>query len=100
MYHPRAWTQRKVHWPIRYREQQHAVERYHQWEILKEKALKNAPGGRLPEGFKEVNRPPPQPYTVDDTDIMRLSMELSAATLEDVSTEFNLTGLEVVPTAD
>ena len=88
-------------WP-RGREEQHAAERYLQWQKLREKAQRNVPGGKLPEGFKEVEHPPPPPSSVmDDNDIMDLSMVLSTASIiDDLPCDFDESGLEEVPTAD
>lgn len=68
---------------------------------MRAKAISNAPGGKLPEGYIEVPRaPPPPPPTVDDTDIMDLSMELNAASIDDVPGDLDERGLERVPMAD
>jgi serine/threonine-protein phosphatase 2A regulatory subunit B' len=78
------------------------VDRYHQWQILRERALQNTPGGKFPSVYKEVERPPP-PLSpiVDDTDIMDLSMELNAATIDDVIPgDLDESGMEKVPMAD
>lgn len=65
---------------------------------MREQALKNAPGNKFPEGYVEIpHAPPPPPPAVDD-DIMDLSMELNAASIEDVSGD--LDSIERVPTAD
>ncbi|KZP24808.1 protein phosphatase 2A regulatory B subunit [Athelia psychrophila] len=82
-------------------ERQHAVDRYDQWQRLKQKAINNAPGGKMPTGFHEVEHPPPPPpSTIDDSDILDLSMELSATNLEDVPGDLDESGLERVPNAD
>ena len=55
----------------------------------------------MPTGFREVEHPPPPPATlVDDADIMDLSMELSAVTIDDMSGDLDESGMERVPTAD
>jgi serine/threonine-protein phosphatase 2A regulatory subunit B' len=83
------------------RQQQHAVDRYDQWQKLRAKAVQNAPGGKLPEGFIEVEHPPPPPPSVvDDSDILDLSMELNAASIDDVHAELDESGMERVPMAD
>ena len=62
-------------------------------------AVKNA-GGKLPEGYKDIpHPPPPPPPAVEDQDIMELSMELNAATIDDVS-DLDESGMERIPTAD
>jgi hypothetical protein len=82
------------------REQQQAVMRYEAWQKLREKAINNA-GGKLPEGYTEIpHAPPPPPPVVDDADIMDLSMELSAASIEDVPGDLDERGIERVPMAD
>lgn len=82
-------------------ERQHAVERYDQWQKMREKALKNAPGGKLPEGFHEVEHaPPPPPPSVEDSDILDLSMELNAASIDEVQGDLDTSGVERVPNAD
>ncbi len=84
-----------------YRDQQHAVERYNAWQKMREKAIQNAPGGKLPEGFHDVpHAPPPPPPPVDDTDILDLSMELNAASIDDVGGDLDEHGIERVPMAD
>jgi serine/threonine-protein phosphatase 2A regulatory subunit B' len=82
-------------------EQQHAVERYEQWQKVREKAIQNA-GGKLPKGFKEIERsPPPPPSIGDDSDILELSMELSAVSIDgEVPAELDESGIERVPMAD
>lgn len=55
----------------------------------------------MPEGYVEVARvPPPPPLAVDDNDIMALSMELNAATIDDVTGDLDEHGIERVPMAD
>ncbi|KAF9005587.1 phosphatase 2A regulatory B subunit-domain-containing protein [Cyathus striatus] len=88
------YKQRKIE------EQEHAIQQYAAWEKLKEKARQNT-GGKLPEGYVEIERsPPPPPSAVDDTDIMDLSMELNAASIDDVSGDLDEQGMERVPMAD
>ncbi|KAF8921381.1 phosphatase 2A regulatory B subunit-domain-containing protein [Mucidula mucida] len=83
------------------KDQQHAVERYNAWQKMREKAIQNAPGGKLPEGFHDVpHAPPPPPPPVDDTDILDLSMELNAASIDDVGGDLDEHGIERVPMAD
>jgi len=68
---------------------------------MREKALKNAPGGKLPEGFHEVEHaPPPPPSAVEDSDILDLSMELNAASIDEVQGDLDTSGIERVPNAD
>jgi serine/threonine-protein phosphatase 2A regulatory subunit B' len=82
-------------------EQEHAVSQYTAWQKLREKALQNAPGGKMPEGYIEPYRaPPPPPIAVDDADMMDLSIELNAASIEDVPGDLDESGLERVPMAD
>ncbi|KAG6903223.1 Serine/threonine-protein phosphatase 2A 56 kDa regulatory subunit delta isoform [Termitomyces sp. Mi166 len=89
------YKQRKIE------EQQHAVDRYEAWQRLREMARKNAPGGKLPEGYTEIPRPPPSPPTnIDDTDILNLSIELNAASIDDVPGDLDEHGIERVPMAD
>ena len=84
-----------------YSEQEHAVSQYTAWQRLREKALQNAPGGKMPEGYIEPYRaPPPPPIAVDDADMMDLSIELNAASIEDVPGDLDESGLERVPMAD
>jgi serine/threonine-protein phosphatase 2A regulatory subunit B' len=81
-------------------EQQHAVQKYLVWQKLRERALENA-GGKMPEGYIEIpHAPPPPPPTVDDSDIMDLSMELNAASLDDIPGDLDERGIERVPMAD
>lgn len=55
----------------------------------------------MPTGFHEVEHPPPPPpSTIEDSDILDLSMELSATNLEDVPGDLDESGLERVPNAD
>ncbi|KAG5727635.1 Serine/threonine-protein phosphatase 2A 56 kDa regulatory subunit delta isoform [Termitomyces sp. T112] len=89
------YKQRKIE------EQQHAVGRYEAWQQLREMARKNAPGGRLPEGYTEIPRlPPSPPSNIDDTDILNLSIELNAASIDDVPGDLDEHGIERVPMAD
>jgi serine/threonine-protein phosphatase 2A regulatory subunit B' len=68
---------------------------------MKTKALQHAPGGKLPEGYVEIpHPPPPPPSAIDDVDIMDLSMELSAASIDDVPGDLDEHGIERVPMAD
>ncbi|CAL1704402.1 unnamed protein product [Somion occarium] len=81
-------------------EQHHAVERYEQWKKIREKAVEHS-GGKLPEGFAETEPPPPPP-PVDESDIIDLSMDLNAVSLdaEGPLGELDESGIERVPTAD
>jgi serine/threonine-protein phosphatase 2A regulatory subunit B' len=68
---------------------------------MRDIALQNAPGGQLPSGFHEVpHAPPPPPPSADDTDILDLSMELNAASIDDVPGDLDEHGIERVPMAD
>lgn len=62
-------------------------------------ARKNA-GDKLPESYSEIAREPPPPPVVDDTDIMDLSMELNAVSIDDVPGDLDESGIERVPMAD
>jgi serine/threonine-protein phosphatase 2A regulatory subunit B' len=63
--------------------------------------MHNTPGGKFPEGFKEIEHPPPPPPpAIDDSDIMDLSMELSAVSINDVQGDLDDNGIERVPAAD
>ncbi|KAJ7632546.1 phosphatase 2A regulatory B subunit-domain-containing protein [Roridomyces roridus] len=87
------YKQRKIE------EQEHAVHRYQAWQKMRDIALQNAPGGKLPAGYVEIpHAPPPPPPAVDDNDILDLSMELNATSIEDVSADME--GIERVPMAD
>jgi serine/threonine-protein phosphatase 2A regulatory subunit B' len=44
--------------------------------------------------------PPPPPSTVEDSDILDLSMELNAASIDDVQGELDTSAIERVPNAD
>ncbi|KAJ8597934.1 protein phosphatase 2A regulatory B subunit [Rhizopogon salebrosus TDB-379] len=88
------YKQRKIE------EQQHAVDRYEQWQIVREKAIQNA-GGKLPPGFKEVERFPPPPPSPGDDSILDLSMELNAVSLDgEIPGDIDESGIERVPMAD
>ncbi|THH20672.1 hypothetical protein EW146_g705 [Bondarzewia mesenterica] len=82
-------------------ERQHAIEKYEAWKKLREKAIQNA-NGHLPEGFDESEpMPPPPPPLVDDADIMDLSLELNAVTINgEVPHDLDDSGIERVPMAD
>jgi len=82
------------------REQQHAVRQYAAWQKIRETAIKNN-GGKLPDGYVEPPRAePPPPVAIDDAEIMDLSMELNAASIDDVAGDLDDHGIERVPTAD
>jgi serine/threonine-protein phosphatase 2A regulatory subunit B' len=58
-------------------------------------------GGKLPEGFVEIDHaPPPPPPVIDDSDIMDLSMELNAVSIDDITADLDEKGIERVPMAD
>jgi serine/threonine-protein phosphatase 2A regulatory subunit B' len=76
------------------------VRQYEHWQRVRELALKNA-GGKFPDVYKEIpHAPPPPPPAVDDGDILELSLELNAATIEEVPGDFDESGIERVPMAD
>ncbi|KAH8106980.1 phosphatase 2A regulatory B subunit-domain-containing protein [Cristinia sonorae] len=84
-------------------ERQHAVDRYEEWQKLRAKAIKNS-GGKLPPDFAETEPPPPPP-PVDEADIIDLSMDLNAVSLDGEIPLAELAdldehGIERVPTAD
>lgn len=83
-----------------YSERQHAVDRYEEWQRLREKALKNC-DGKLPSSFIDIPPTPPPP-PVDDADIMDLSIDLNAVSLdaEVPLSELDDSGIERVPMAD
>ncbi|KAI0818703.1 protein phosphatase PP2A0 B subunit gamma isoform [Irpex lacteus] len=81
-------------------EHQHAVERYEQWNKLRALAAEHA-HGKLPEGFeKDVPTPPPPP--VDENEILDLSIDLNAVSIdaEIPLNELEDNGIERVPMAD
>lgn len=68
---------------------------------MHERALENAPGHKLPNGYVEPYRAPPVlTAPMDDADIMDLSLELNATSIEDVPGDLDESGLERVPMAD
>ncbi|KAI0690040.1 protein phosphatase 2A regulatory B subunit [Cytidiella melzeri] len=81
-------------------ERQHAVDRYDQWLKLRAKAAEHAKG-KLPEGF-EKDEPTPPPPPVDENDIMDLSIDLNAVSIdaEIPLSELDESGIERVPMAD
>ncbi|KAG2020411.1 protein phosphatase PP2A0 B subunit gamma isoform [Coprinopsis cinerea AmutBmut pab1-1] len=84
----------------KFREQEHAVSQYAAWQMLREKAIRNN-GGSLPEGYVEPPRePPPPPTAIDDSEILDLSMELNAASIDDMQGDLDESGIERVPMAD
>ncbi|KAG6375231.1 protein phosphatase PP2A0 B subunit gamma isoform [Boletus reticuloceps] len=90
----RQYKQRKID------EQQHAVDRYEQWQKVREKAMQNA-GGKLPKGFREFERLPPPLSIGDDSDISELSLELNAVSIDDeMLAELDESDIEIVPMAD
>jgi serine/threonine-protein phosphatase 2A regulatory subunit B' len=67
---------------------------------MREIAIQNY-GGKLPEGYVEPTREePPPPQAIDDADILDLSMELNAASIDDVPGDLDDSGIERVPMAD
>ncbi|OBZ75093.1 Serine/threonine-protein phosphatase 2A regulatory subunit delta isoform [Grifola frondosa] len=81
-------------------ERQHAVERYEEWQKLREKASQNC-GGAFPAGYVDP-QPTPPPPPVDDLDIMDLSIDLNAVSIdaEVPLSELDESGIERVPMAD
>ncbi|KAK6992559.1 Serine/threonine-protein phosphatase 2A 56 kDa regulatory subunit [Favolaschia claudopus] len=88
------YKQRKIE------DQEHAVHRYNAWQKMREVALQNAPNHQLPAGFHEVLHPPPPSPLADDADILDLSMDLNATSIEDVAGDSDDHGIERVPMAD
>ncbi|KAA1474941.1 protein phosphatase 2A regulatory B subunit [Dentipellis sp. KUC8613] len=82
-------------------ERQHAVERYEGWLKLRETAKKNA-NGHLPPDFEtNVPQPPPPPPAIEDPDIVDLSLELNAVSIDgEVGEGLDDSGIERVPMAD
>ncbi|KAF8636602.1 hypothetical protein AX17_003412 [Amanita inopinata Kibby_2008] len=90
----RQYKQRRVE------EQEIAVSRYNTWQKVREKAIHNA-GGALPNGLVDVPRAlPPPPLSADEPDIMNLSLELNAVSIDDVAGDLDEHGIERVPMAD
>ncbi|KAI0724090.1 protein phosphatase 2A regulatory B subunit [Fomitopsis betulina] len=81
-------------------EQRHAIERYQEWQKLREKALENC-GGKPPPSYIDVPPTPPPP-PVDDQEIMDLSIDLSAVSIdaEVPLGDLDESGIERVPMAD
>lgn len=81
-------------------ERQHAVDRFEEWQKLREKALQNC-NGKLPSGYVDIPPPPPPP-PVDESDIMDLSIDLNAVSIDAEAqlNELDETGIERVPMAD
>ena len=83
-----------------HRERQRAVNRYEGWKMLRQKAVVNA-NGHLPDGFEQDEPIPPPPPPADDADIVDLSLELNAVSIDgDVPHELDDSGIERVPMAD
>lgn len=84
-----------------YSERQHAVDRYEEWQKIRRKAVQNATNGKLPDGFAETEPPPPPP-PVDEDDIIDLSIDLNAVSLdaEVPLGDLDDSGIERVPMAD
>ncbi|KAF8522227.1 protein phosphatase 2A regulatory B subunit [Hysterangium stoloniferum] len=78
----------------RLQERQKLVERYENWQKMREAALKNA-GETAPEDVK-TEYPPPPP--IDDEDLGDVSIDLSAAM--DPESALDESGIERVPMAD
>ncbi|KAF9264816.1 protein phosphatase 2A regulatory B subunit [Marasmius fiardii PR-910] len=97
------YKQRKVE------EQQAAVRKYEQWQKLRSIAIDRSPNGVIPNDIPHPPPPPPPPE--DDTDILDLSMELNAASIDDIvggglgiggigGVDLDEHGIERVPMAD
>ena len=55
----------------------------------------------MPKGYIEIPHAPPPPLTaIDDADILDLSMELNAASIDEVPGDLDEHGIERVPMAD
>jgi len=68
--------------------------------MLRQKAVVNA-NGHLPDGFEQDEPIPPPPPPADDADIVDLSLELNAVSIDgDVPHELDDSGIERVPMAD
>ncbi len=76
------------------------VERYDHWIKLRAQAVQNA-HGTLPEGF-ENDLPTPPPPPVDEADIIDITIDLSAVSIdaEVPLNELDESGIERVPMAD
>lgn len=85
------YKQRKIE------EQQHAVQRYDQWQKLREIARSNA-HGKLPDSFAEQEPAPPPPPVAED-EILDLTMDFNAISM-DPEAELDESGVERVPMAD
>ncbi|KAF8902071.1 phosphatase 2A regulatory B subunit-domain-containing protein [Gymnopilus junonius] len=70
-------------------EQEHAVHQYNAWLKMRELAY-----------VEPYRAPPPPPSAVDDADILDLSLELNAASIDEVPGDLDESGIERVPTAD
>ena len=79
------------------REQQHGVQRYEQWQKLREIAKVKA-HGRLPPAFDEQEPAPPPPPVAED-EILDLTMDFNAISI-DPEAELDESGVERVPMAD
>ena len=80
-----------------YSEREDRLTRYEQWQKMREVAIQNS-NGKLPEGFEENF---PQPPPVDDLDIEKLSLDLSAASIDaDIGNAIDDSGIERVSMAD
>ena len=76
------------------------MDRYDHWLHLRTKAMENS-HGKLPDGFEEqIPTPPPPP--VDEADIMDLTIDLNAVSIdaEVPLNELDESGIERVPMAD
>jgi serine/threonine-protein phosphatase 2A regulatory subunit B' len=81
-------------------DRQQAMDRYESWKKIRARAVENA-NGHLPEGFVEDEPQPPPPQSPDDGDIVDLTMDLNAVSIDgEVPHELDESGIERVPTAD
>lgn len=75
-------------------ERQQLVQRYDNWQKMRQVAAKNA-GGKLPTTISEqAEFPPPPPPPVDESDFPDPSLELSQAALEADALDFSGVGMQ------
>lgn len=80
-------------------ERQRAVQRYDAWQKLRAIAMKNA-SGTLPPSFHDVpHAQPPPPPDISDDDILNLTNELNAVSIDD-HTLMDENSIDQVPKAD
>ena len=73
------------------------MQRYEQWQKLRDTAKVNA-HGKLPSSFDEQEPPPPPPPIAED-EILDLTMDFNAISI-DPEAELDESGVERVPMAD